>query len=159
MRALIKKLESLVPHCLVISWFIIVIYSFPVLLKLHFFYSFQQLGGPLSLPWGLYVLLCQVYKYLSWIWKEMMKLIVFAIISEECFFFFFTPLCSEGTRETMLKWCDRGWNMEKGTCGNCYFSCCLDSCSCWGWACRGTGYRSCNCILMFIYVYTKANFN
>ena len=57
-------------------------------------------------------------------------------------YFWRTNIFAENTGETLLEWCDRGWDMEKDACGGCYFSCCLDSSSCVGWACRGTGYRS-----------------
>lgn len=61
----------------------------------------------------------------------------------------FWSICSEDSRETLPKWCNGGWNVEKNNCHGGSFPCRTHTSSCMGWACRGARYRSCNHILMY----------
>lgn len=103
----------------------------------YFFPTFQ-LGGPLALPWGLYVLICQVQRISVTLYLQPCKLFLIKVQIS----------WTENTRKTMPERCDRGWNMEEGTCRDSNYSGCFDTPACMGRTRRRGRHRACKHILM-----------
>jgi hypothetical protein len=129
----------------IVSYFSLTWSCFTYLSIMVLNFGLFQLGGPLSLPWGLYVLICQVKSGANWCFRYTKAKSSFSITYQLICDFFLKTV--ENTRKTMFerhKWCG---NLEEDSLDSFSVSCCFDSHSIVGWTCGEPRRRACDFVL------------